>query len=393
MTRETELPLSPEFRLLAAALRPPTQTESAVALVQASAGDLDWAHVLRLAERHRVVPGLAAGIARAGVDVPAPYGDRLRDGLALAAFQELALAGTTKRILRSLTDAGIEVAVLKGVPLSLIIHGRLGLRTSRDIDLIVAPDAVARALEILEGEDFQPIEPVGKGGLRALIRHRKDIELISPHGGQIVELHWRLFDNPYLMPLVDAPAFASVSLPLEISCLTLPARFNLLYLANHGAQHAWSRLKWLADLAALLHPLGEAGREALYAGTSIAEGRRSLGQALLLCADLFGMPPPPGVLRDIRRDWRLRWLHRQAIGLLTRSADREIESIPFGSTAKNFSHYLILSAPRYLVAEAAFDFTQFSSDERRSGWHLLGPIGRLSTWLKRKGRPAGKSQE
>jgi len=386
MTRETELPLSPEFRLLGAALRPPTQTESAVALVQASAGDLDWAHVLRLAERHRVVPGLAAGIARAGVDVPAPYGDRLRDGLALAAFQELALAGTTKRILRSLTDAGIEVAVLKGVPLSLIIHGRLGLRTSRDIDLIVAPDAVARALEILEKDDFRPIEPVGKDNLRALIRHRKDIELTSPHSGQIVELHWRLFDNPHLMPLRGAPAFTRMSLPLDFSCLTLPARFNLLYLANHGAQHAWSRLKWLADLAALLHPLGEEGREGLYAGTSIAEGRRSLGQAFLLCADLFGMALPPSVLQDVGRDWRLRWLHRQAIRLLAGSADQEMESIPFGSTAKNLSHYLIQSTPRYIAAEVIFDLTQFSSDERRSGWHLLGPIGRLSTWLKRQGR-------
>lgn len=385
MTHSIDLRLSPEFRLLAAALRPSGQAEAPTAFMEASAGDLDWGLVLRLAERHRVVPGLAATVDRTGLDVPAPHGDRLRDGLALAAFHELALAGTTKRIVGGLTDAGIAVGVLKGVPLSLAIHGRLGLRISRDIDLIVAPDVVPRALEILEKEGFRPMTPVSNDRLSTLIRHRKDIELIGHQSGHIVELHWRLFDNPHLMPIRGASAFTSMPLPLDFSCLTLPGRTNLLYLANHGAQHAWSRLKWLADLAALLHPLGEQGREKLYGGTSIVEGRRSLGQALLLCADMFGMALPPSVLHDVGRDWRLRWLHRQAIGMLAGSADQEIEAIPFGSTAKNLSHYLIRSGPRYLAAEAAFDLSQFSSEERESCWHMLGPIGRIATWLGRQG--------
>ena len=61
---------------------------------------------------------------------------------------------------RAAAQAGLQIAVLKGVPLSFIIHGRLGLRISRDIDLLVAPD---EPLESTAGVEFTSTGSSGFG--------------------------------------------------------------------------------------------------------------------------------------------------------------------------------------------------------------------------------------
>lgn len=375
--------LSAEFRLLAAALRPPAQPGGPAAVRAAATPEVDWASLLRLADRHRVRPGLAAGLERAGVKAPQEQAEMLRAGLTRAAFDELSQAASIRRILAAFTSENLPIGVLKGVPLSLAIHGRLGLRISRDIDLIVAPADVPRALALLGTLGFAPAAEASEPDFPRMIRRRKDIELFAKDRRQVVELHWRLFDNPHLLPASAPLPFAWVSLPFGIDCLTLPQRLNLLYLAGHGAHHGWSRLKWLADIAALLDGLGEDGREALYAGATLAEGRRALGQALLLCADLFGMDAPASLRRDAARDWRLGALRALALRSMARSGEREIEAVRFGTTAKNVSHYLIRTAPAYLAAELRYDLADFSSVRPDSSWRRLGPVGRLGSWLQR----------
>lgn len=371
------------FALLAALIGPrPADTEISD---RSAFQGADWNRILRLAERHRVVPALAHAVVEKNIQMPGAVAAALATAARAAAFEEMALAATTSEIVSLFGGDGTGVTVLKGVPLSLTIHGRLGLRTSRDIDLLVAPVGVPRALQRLREMGFHPRGSIDDpAALAALMRRRKDIELLNDSRRQIVELHWRLFDNPHLLPLDSAFVTVPVKLPTGQECAVLPLRFNLLYLANHGAQHGWSRLKWLIDFAALLAPLGEQGIADFYDGVTVADGRRSVAQALLLCEALFSWPLPVAVKRDNARDFRIRMLSRIALSTLTRGGDSEIEALPFGSTPKNISHYLIRSSPRYLLNEMLFDLTDVSGMRSDSRWRRFGALGRLASWTTRR---------
>src|SRR5690606_21042563 len=98
----------------------------------------------------------------------------------------------------------------------------------------------------------------------AWVRAHKDMVFAHPGHRTIVELHWRLFDNRHLYnPATDQPA--RVQLTPCAAVWTLAPEAAFLYLCLHGAQHAWSRLKWLADVAALVAKLDEAELTRRYA--------------------------------------------------------------------------------------------------------------------------------
>lgn len=74
------------------------------------------------------------------------------------------------------------------------------MRTSRDIDILVAPRDAPAALVVLEAMGFYRRD--AEAALPELMRLRKDVELLHDGRRQIIELHWRLFDNPCLLPLL-----------------------------------------------------------------------------------------------------------------------------------------------------------------------------------------------
>lgn len=380
----TDLAQSRELALLATSVSPLPSPE---AFAKGVTETVDWELLLRLAERHRVFPALARAVAVDTAVVPPEIGTFLAEKAQRSAFDELRAAATLGEITKLFEAEGIESAVLKGVPLSLMLHGRLGLRTSRDIDLLVPPERAWDAMQLLRSIGFRTKaagEDIGsKAALQRFMRSHKDVELVNDERQLIVELHWRLFDNPCLLPLTQWPQCDRVDLPGG-ACRVLPQRLNLVYLANHGAQHAWSRLKWLADFAGLVASIGPDETARLYDETGRADGRRALAQALLLCETLLGMTAPEIVRREAEKDWRTRTLHSLALHCLTTGAERELEATRFGTTAKNMSHYLLSGSPRYWFREALFDLTDLSALPSGSPWRRWGAVGRLGEWLERK---------
>ena len=348
--------------------------------------DLDWDTLFALAQRHRVTPSLAEGLRRHGIAAPPPQAALIEAQCHAAALDELAQAATVMALCEALDQSGIKAIILKGISLSLQIHSRLGLRVSRDIDLLVTPEDVPAALALLAELDFAPKDgvPADPARLAVLLKRRKDIELQHAAKRQLVELHWRLFDNPRLMAGVGPAQAERVALPMNLDCHVLPDALNLRYLALHGCQHGWSRLKWLADFAALLSRLDPPARAQLYHETGIADGRRALGQAMILCEQLFALPLDPGLRSRILADRRTRWLIGIARQGLIACGTRELEALRFGSTVKNLSHYLISASPAYLLTELRFDLADMSAVPAQSPWRKFGGAGRIAAWAGRR---------
>ena len=378
--------MQPEFRLLALCSSWPAQASELEPVT--APPDIDWEYLVRLARRHRIAGLLYAGLKPTAAAPPPDVAAALESEANRIAVDELWSAAETLRLQRRLRAGGVELLVLKGVAVAMLAFGRLGLRFNRDIDILVRPEDVAASLAILAAEGYRVSEPLdgdAEGPTPQWLALHKDIVLEHESGRGIVELHWRLFDNAQLLGASDL-AGQTVKLTGNGVVETLPQEINLIYLCVHGAEHAWSRLKWLLDIHALATRMSSAALTELYASARARNVHRAVAQALLLCSRLFGLPIPPEVARS-RRDPRVRLLEAMALHSLLASGDRELSSTRFGSTFMNLSHYLISDGWRYWRAELAYDVADVSRAPPPPYLRKLGFLGRLIGWASFHLRP------
>ncbi|MEO0031217.1 MAG: hypothetical protein RIS94_975 [Pseudomonadota bacterium] len=363
-------PRTSELAFVTAACAWPRLPGDIATLHGCARAEIDWPLVTRLATTHQVTALVADALAL--VEAPRPA----RAALAQAAHpllgEALRHAHETHRLVALLDAAGIPATVLKGAATAITAFGRQGLREAIDIDLLVAPDLVPPALATLLREGYHV-----EGDLRAARqRGHKDLLLYHPGRAVTLELHWRLFQNPRVLPVPtdrvpvavlpgrDVPALA----PLD----------EALYLCCHGGEHGWAKLKWLADITALLRA-GRVDATALYAHARSRRLARMVGPGLLLAHRLHATPLPEALAADLVGDWRMRCLGSMAWSALAGDEDGlPLEQRPRATTLKNLSHYLFSADPRRLWHEARYDLL-----DRPPGQSLPRRLGTLATRLFR----------
>ena len=286
---------SQEFRLAAAcAMWPPSERRNE-AIRAAAIGPLDWSRFLRVSRRHQVVGLVHDGLKRARTDLPPEIIREIGTQAAMLVRQNLAMAGEALRLQDLFDKADLPVLFVKGASLALLAFGNLGLRGGQDIDLLVptrhcrrrrrsfAPPAIAASI-------LRPTSVTRS--CSCCMPLRKDFGFVHQATGLRIELHWRLFMNPHAMAETSIMA-ASQVVPLTATGLrTLGEEDLFAYLCMHGALHWWNRLKWLADINALLATEPEHGIEHLVRAAETKGAGRPAAQAVQLCRQLLGMPIP-----------------------------------------------------------------------------------------------------
>lgn len=382
--------VSAELSFVAACLAWPRTPERARRVRATAAAGLDWADVAALVRRHRVAGLVQHSMTHAQVVADPPVDGLLSKAAQMTAFEELRLAAELSRLTGSAQDLA-PPTVLKGVAAALQGYGRIGLRQNRDIDLLVRPVDVAAWRRQLESDGYEPVEPVGLLSPQALqdrMRTHKDIVYRHRAHLVVVELHWRLFDNRELDEPIRLGPRSQLRLPTGRMVQVLPVKEAFLYMAAHGAQHAWSRLKWLADFAAYAEALGPHIVQDLHLQARGSGLGRAMAQGLILSSELMGTHRPGSVTEELRASWRLKWLvrlSRQAIGL-TQAV--ELEDRIFGSTLKTVSHYLLGDDVRFLIKQAASDIFEVPEAQASPLARRLGPVAKIPFWIIHRGRLA-----
>jgi hypothetical protein len=219
---------------------PPTDLRAAAAVA------IDWNVVERVAWEHRIVTQVFAALRSAGITV---IPDTLLSGLRRASLDNaqsaLRQCAEIKRLLAATDAAGVRVLVFKGVVLAMQLFGAVDQRGARDIDLLVAPEDQKRTDAILQAMGYRPTSNA---------RYAKEVEYVHHSHGTCIELHNRLTDNCALLDW-DFESLWNERQTVTIGDMVVPvmSRSRLpIYLCVHGASHGWLRLRWLADLAAVL---------------------------------------------------------------------------------------------------------------------------------------------
>ncbi len=282
--------MTPAFRLLCACCRWPDDDDRREAILAAAAKVEDWDEVPRLADRHRVEPLVAHGLAAAGLSIP----PALETAVGCQRALGLRDIGETLRIAAAFDEAGIAHRFLKGAPLGVRAFGNPLLKRSWDIDLLVLPSDTVRAAALLATLDYvpqMPPRPLDDEEFQRWSVVSKEAEFASPRGSTL-ELHWRVNDHPLLLPGIDASSPARRETLLgDRSVATLDDAANLAYLAVHGTIHAWSRLKWIADFNAFTRSRSPESREPLKQDARSLGVGNALDCALLLASRLFDDDP------------------------------------------------------------------------------------------------------
>jgi hypothetical protein len=358
------------------------------AIHTAVAGSLDWPRFLRVARRHQVIGLVHDGITRARTDVPPEIAREIGAQAAILVRENLAMAYEALRVQRLFDDADLPVLFVKGGALAMLAFGNLGLRAGQDIDLLVAHETLPAAMELILRAGYRRFDPppdISDSQLRLLMQLRKDIGFVHQVTGLRIELHWRLFLNPHAMAEASTMA-ASRVVPLAGAAVlrTLGEEDLFAYLCMHGALHWWNRLKWLADVNALLASTPEDGVERLVHAAEARGAGRATAQALLLCRRFLRTPLPSSLIATLDRRAVVRWLEASAVSAMTTGHDPH--DARFGTTRGSLSTFLLRQSWRYQLAELNIHLINQTDviTVPLPGWlRFLYPVLRLPLWVWR----------
>lgn len=245
------------------------------------------AGLLPLARRHRV-QGLAwlALERHASALEPAARNGLASDSRAIA-VNGLRAALASRQLLDAHRESGVPLLFLKGLAVGALAYHAPFVKMSSDIDLLVAPEDVGRSADLLAAQGFEPVLPRDRSRIERW--HGWHKESIWERGdGLVVELHSSPVSHPRLLPGLSV---RSPSMTVEVAPGILLPTFapdqQFAYLCVHGASSAWFRLKWVADLAGLLHGRSDQEIEALLESAARQGAGRCAVQGLLVAGALF----------------------------------------------------------------------------------------------------------
>lgn len=389
--------LSNEFALVAACCRWPRDAASDALVVASAAAVEDWPRFARIVRRQRVEGLVHHTLRRCGVPVPDKLAKDIGADARIIAQQNLMFAAESARLRDLFADADIPLIFIKGLTLAVLAYGNLGLKRGWDIDIAVPPDRAEAAAALLTAAGYVrtiPDPALSDAQFRIWVRHWKESVWRHRDKGIYVELHTGLVDNPRLLPGLGALSpVQQVEIAPGLALPTLKKEELFAYLCVHGASSAWVRIKWLADVGALLGAGDSAETERLYRRSRELGAGRASAQALLLCAELFETPLPSTLAAELRADRANRYLAHAALAMMAgANEEREADDRLLGTLPTHLTQFLLLKGWRYKLSELR---RQARSPYDRATLalprplHFLYPLLLLPRWLiRRAGRNA-----
>ena len=179
--------------------------EAAAAEIAHLAALADWRMLASQLRERRLLPMLGPRLLElAGDRAGRAFADEVSQALEHSRRQGAFLLLIAERVQGALTEAGLRCAVLKGAPLSQQLYGDPGRRPSGDIDLLVAPEQLAGAVEVVRGLGYGPpadhLDQDGLPRLHLTLTHERD--QLPP-----VEIHWRIhwYERSFAVDRLLAP--------------------------------------------------------------------------------------------------------------------------------------------------------------------------------------------
>lgn len=282
--------------------------------------EADWARVLAMAERHRLLPLLFEHLSALDAwQTNREFRDKLTEDVRASGRNSLHLLAEMLRLEAIFQAERLPVIPYKGPVLAWLAYGSISRRMFGDLDFAVPQQHIPRLTALLEAAGYQPQFDPNEVHAGQEDHAPGQYPFVLQGRAVLTEVHTERTLRYFPRPL-DFEGMFSRLIPVEIArqkVRTFSAEDTLVMLCVHGAKHFWERLLWVADVAALIRSLPVDWPLAM----NLAEELRSARVFLLglyLAGEWLGAPVPQNLLERARKD-------RKIPSLAARISERWIE--------------------------------------------------------------------
>jgi hypothetical protein len=290
---------SPEVELLLLCARTTISPAEAERMATICAAPLDLEYLFRTASRQGITQLLYRNLnAFSPSALPAEAMAQLQQRFQANARHGMMLTGELLKITAIFEVHGIPSIPYKGPTLAMMLYGNVALRKFQDVDLLVHPEDLLRARDLLMAEGYTPQFDLSGARAESFLHAQHQLVMTRESDGSIVELHWEISPRYFSFPFHAAQLWERLEQRsmLGRSLPTLALDDILLILSAHGAKHNWERLAWICDIAELVHRYGrDIDWNNLLDRAAKLGSERMVMLALLLAADLLGAELPAAV--------------------------------------------------------------------------------------------------
>jgi hypothetical protein len=227
---------------------------AALELRQLPLETIEWEAIPRRLVIHGLSILAASHLSTVRHAVPAATWNRIQNQALAARASALALAAELTRILRALEADAVDALPFKGPLLGLDAYGDLAARPFDDLDLLVRPRDLDRAMLTLTRMGYESQYHFTRRRDAWFRRVDGDYPMVHAHTSTLVELHARAVSRRFGWGLGTDDLWRRHGVQHvgdnAVAVLSDDDRFYLYVV--HGAKHRWERLEWLASTAALL---------------------------------------------------------------------------------------------------------------------------------------------
>ena len=260
---------SPEFTLLLSCCRVNPRQEELDLRANTLASPIDENHFMFLLNRHLVAPLVYFNLKH-----ETEISDNLKSGLKFLAeqnqFKVLVAKQMIIRLQKKFNELNVKGLFLKGVPLSEMYYGDVGLRHTMDIDVWVEESGFIPVSNYLQSLGYSSNLDLSTFNKKQIAyKYKTDHHLLftidKPQYPSIIELHWKIRGRLGIFTFNPSERFSEL-ISYNSSNTLIPVFNhvdNLLFLCTHGCDHAWYRLKWFFDLPQLINTVDFNWKEVL----------------------------------------------------------------------------------------------------------------------------------
>ena len=272
---------------------------------------VQWQQLSALADEHQVTALFYHRLKVHGYEPLAPTEIRkiLHKSYYTHVFRNVKLYHELREVVTALQTQRIPTLVLKGAHLAAAVYDSIALRSMVDIDIMVPPEELQKAIEALSTLGYQPSVPWQS--LEAYLTYEHHVPPFTrPNAVASLELHWRITrpQRTYSIPMTDLWARSTTvtinGLAVQVFC----PEDLLLHVCMHATYHHWFQqgVRFLCDITEIVRRYGEElDWDAVIQRATAWEWQRGVYLALAAAQTFLDAPIPADVLKRLNQNERV----------------------------------------------------------------------------------------
>jgi hypothetical protein len=245
---------STEQRLALALIPYPLRDEEKQNIRDLCSQITNWQEFLFWVVRHRINAMALENLTQAHPEnVPSLVWEKLKQVKRRASLRIMQLLGQNINLSNAFAAQGIPYSILKGPVLSYQLFNRPDLRSTGDIDILIRPQEVERAEELILSSGYQrqiPAEPLTSKQRAMYLTHFHHFTYHNPQGLYLLEVHWALREHELISPQATDQIFQrleNISLA-STRIKTLSPEDAFIFTLMQGTTDQWNCGKLFVDV-------------------------------------------------------------------------------------------------------------------------------------------------